>query len=378
MRIGFDISPLAPPRTGVGAYCYFLLKALLQIPGDQRFSCLSMGLNPVSVGSEFSKVSYSRHLRVPTRAAYAIWDRIAFPRVDRLLGGVDVYHATNFYLPPTATARRVVTIHDLGFLVHPEWSSPKIVGPYSRGIRRFVGEADAVLVYSESTKLDVLRLLGADPAKIHVAPLGVDPMFRAIPRDEARAAVNQKYGIESPFILFVSTIEPRKNVLGAIRAFERIAAEFDHRLVLVGATGWNSEEVFTAIRNSRYAARIVTTGYLNENTDLPLMYSAADAFLFPSHYEGFGLPVLEAFACACPVVTSNAASLPEVAGEAALMSAPSDIDGIAENLRKVLGDETVRTSLISKGLNRSQMFTWQQCAQTTLAAYRSVFDARTA
>jgi glycosyltransferase involved in cell wall biosynthesis len=177
-------------------------------------------------------------------------------------------------------------------------------------------------------------------------------------------------------VLFVSTIEPRKNVVGAIEAFEQIAGEFNHRLVLVGATGWNSEEVFTAIRSSRFADRIMTPGYLNEHADLPFLYGAADAFLFPSHYEGFGLPVLEAFACGCPVVTSNAASLPEVAGDAALMCDPTDADGIAENLRKVLGDGSVKASLVAKGLDRSKAFTWRQCAETTLATYRSVLDAR--
>ena len=376
MRIGFDISPLTPNRTGVGTYCYFLLRALLANHGQHSFFGYSTGSNPVVPGPSLASLAGHRHWRVPTRVAYKLWDVTGHPKVDSAFGGLDVFHATNFFLPPVTQAARVVTIHDLGFLVNPSWSSPKIVGPYSKGIERFVREADAILVYSESTRNDLVRLAGAVPEKIHLAPLGVDARFRPMSGDLARKRVTERYGLAFPYLFFVSTIEPRKNIEGMIRAYAKAAKHIPHRLVLAGGMGWQPTSVEAIARDAGVADRVVTLGYVKNDEDLPALYSAADVFLFPSHYEGFGLPILEAFACGCPVVTSNRASLPEVAGDAALMSDSEDLDEIAKNIIRIIGDDHLREGLIHRGRERARTFTWQRCAAQTMQTYEAVAHAR--
>lgn len=373
MRVGIDISPITATRTGVGNYCYYLLKSMAALAPEIQFAGFSSGSARVQLGPLKDRVTH-RHIPLPTRALYALWAALGSPKVDTFLGGVDVYHATNYVLAPTKRARRVVTIHDLSFLIVPELCSPKIRRIFARGIRGFAHEADAILVYSQSTKNDLVRLLDADPATITVAPIAVDEQFGPIPREQAVAQLAQLYDLRPPFILFVGTLEPRKNVPTVLRAFARLAKEIPHQLVLVGGVGWNAEPIFKTIEELNLNSRVTHVGFVPTYEHLPLFYSAADAFVFPSHYEGFGLPVLEAMACGCPVVTANNSSLPEVAGDAALYAAADDVDGLAQAIRKVLTDLSLSQRLRTRGIDRARTFSWRRCAETTLALYRSLSD----
>ncbi len=371
MRIGLDISPITPTRSGVGTYCYYLLKHLLALAPDCEFRGFSSGRSQVELGTLRGSVPH-RHVSVPTRLLYKAWPVLKWPKVDTLLGGVDVYHATNFFLPPTKSAPRIVSIYDLSFMAVPELCSPKIVWPFSRGVRRFVAEADAVLTCSEATKADIVTRLGIDPAKITVALGAVEEGFAPIDVDVAKARITRDYGIEGPFLLFVGTLEPRKNLPGLLRAFAKVAHEIPHKLVLVGGMGWNTEEIFDTLDTINLGDRIVCAGYLASHAELPTWYSAADAFVFPSFYEGFGLPVLEALTCGCPVITSDNSSLPEVVGEAALQVNPRDEDGLAEQIRRVALDAELRKRLAAQGIVQAQRFSWRDCAQATLAVYRRI------
>ncbi len=369
MRVGIDVSPLTLARTGVGQYTHALLRQLLRLGDGTEFRGLSSGLGAMDAAA-LEGLAAHRHVRVPTRALYQAWSCLRWPKADRLIGGVDVYHATNYFLPPTSTARRVVTIYDLAFLRVPALCSPKIVGPFSRGVRRFAREADAILVCSEATRRDVVELLEVPEQKTAVAHGAVDEDFVPVPRDEAARILAGRYGIETPFLLFVSTIEPRKNVPGLLRAFARVSDEFPHQLVLIGGTGWNSEDVDPLIAELGIASRVRRMGYLPNRRDLPLFYSAADCFVFPSFYEGFGLPVLEAMTCGCPVVTSKRSSLPEVAGDAAAYADPEDVESIAGAVRAVLADASRRDAMRVQGLSQAQRFSWEHCARVTMEMYR--------
>jgi len=301
---------------------------------------------------------------------YQIWRALGAPKVDTFLGGVDVYHATNFFLPPTKTARRVVSIYDLSFLAVPALCSPKIVGPFSRGIRRFATEAGAVMACSEATKADIVARLGVDPAKVTVAPGAVDETFVPMEREAARRHVATHYGIVGPFLLFVGTLEPRKNVPGLLRAFARLAPSIPHTLVLVGPVGWNAEPIFETLGSLRLGDRVKRIGYVASHAELPAFYGAADAFVFPTFYEGFGLPLVEALMCGCPVVTSDNSSVPEATGGAAVYADPSDPEDMAAGMQRVLEDTALRASLIARGRAHAQQFSWAACAQTTLGVYR--------
>jgi glycosyltransferase involved in cell wall biosynthesis len=370
MRVGFDIGPITAQRTGVGNYCYSLLRHILGLPEAPEVVGFASGRRAPALGPLEERVKY-RYLPVPTRALYESWAWLGRPRVDRFLGGVSVYHATNYYLPPVASARRVVTIHDLSFLVLPELASPKIVGPYSRRIRRFAGEADAILAYSESTKADIVEHLDVPPEKIAVAPLAVDEDFAPVPREEARRRLEARYGIDGPFLLFVSTLEPRKNVPTLLRAFARVAKAIPHRLVLVGPEGWNTEQIYETMERHHLSMRVVRPGFVPRGM-LSSFYCAADAFVFPTLYEGFGLPLLEALACGCPVITSNNSSVPEVTGDAALRCEATDDEAIAEDILRVLGNAALREELARRGREQAGRFSWRSCAETTVGVYRSL------
>jgi glycosyltransferase involved in cell wall biosynthesis len=371
MRVGFDIGPITATRTGVGNYCYYLLKHLLEsAKGDEQMVGFATGRERPVLQELEGQLKY-RYMPLPTRVMYRSWTWFNRPRVDRALGGVDVYHATNYFLPPTQRARRVVTIHDLAFMVAPELASPKIVGPYSGLMRKFANEADAIMAYSESTKADIVHYLGAPPEKIAVAPMAVDEDFVAMPRDEAERWLREKYRVETPFLLFVSTLEPRKNVPTLLRAFARVAREIPHKLVLVGSVGWNSEDIFHTMRKLKITERVVRPGFVPHH-ELPAFYCAADAFLFPTLYEGFGLPLLEALTCGCPVITSNNSSVPEVTGDAALCSDANDDENIAADIRRVLGNPQLRAEMARRGHEHAKKFSWEACAKGTLDVYRKL------
>ena len=384
MRIGIDVSPLTRTRTGVGNYTYYLLKHLPLAQRYQGLDCtfhaFSSGMKRVDLGwtarpgghEEEEGIESHYSLRMPTRLLYSIWATFGRPRVDRLLGGVDVYHATNYFLPPVKSARRVVTFYDLAFLKVPELCSPKVVGPFSKGVPRFARAADAILTCSESTKWDIVDLIGVAPEKVTVAYGAVDEDLVPVPRPEAVDGLAQRYGVRAPFILFVSTLEPRKNVEGLLRAFAMAAKDVPHSLVLIGRAGWKADGLDRLIAELRLADRVQRMGYLRSRDDLAAFYSAADIFVFPSFYEGFGLPVLEAMTCGCPVIASNRASLPEVGGDAAQYVDPDDTEGLAATIRMVLLNEGLAAAMSEKGLEQARRFSWGACARKTFGVYRSL------
>ncbi len=370
MRVGIDVGPLTPQRTGVGNYCFYLLKHLLQARPQPHLLGYAACRHHPDLGELAGKLAV-KHRRIPTRAMYKIWDTIGRPRVDRSLGGVDVFHATNYFLPPTQNAMRVLTIHDLAFLIEPAWCSPRIVGPFSRAIKRHAPQADAIMVYSESTKSDIVRLLDVAPERIHVAPMAVDEQFQPMPRDEAEAYLTSTYGISPPFLLFVSTLEPRKNVSTLLRAFKRLAKKIPHTLVMIGSIGWNARETQKVLAEVDLGERLIRPGFV-PHMKLPAFYCAADAFVFPTHYEGFGLPLLEALVCGCPVVTADNSSIPEVTGGAALMSHALDMDAFCQNVLRIVEDAELRESLRSRGLEHAKRFSWRACADKTLDVYEAL------
>ena len=338
---------------------------------DCEFVGFASGLRPLELGDLTGTLAY-RAVPVPTRALYRIWSLLGAPKVDALLGGADVYHATNYFLPPTRSARRVVTIYDLSFLSMPEHSSPKITHVFAKGVRRFAQQADAVLTCSQATKSDVVRLLDVSADRVAVAYGAVDEACVALERDAASERVAERFGVRRPFILFVSTIEPRKNVPALLRAFGRLAREIPHDLVLAGPKGWQAEAIFREIDALHLEDRVILTGFITDRADLAALYSAADLFAFPSLYEGFGLPVLEAMTCGCPVVTADNSSLPEVAGEAALLVDARDVPAIASAMRRVLEDDALRQAMVARGFAQATRFSWEACARRTLEVYKDL------
>ena len=371
MRIGLDIGPVVRPRTGVGHYCSCLLRRLIAQAPDASFAGFSSGLGrPLTEG--LSDRMTRLHLRVPTRALYAVWSAAGRPRMDALLGGCDVFHATNYFLPPCRKARRVLSIYDLAFLVAPELASPRIVGPFSRTVPRFAQEADAVVTCSEAAKRDIVALLGVAPEKVAVAPGAADERFTPGDPDAARRRVEELTGVEGPYFLFVGTLEPRKNVPGLIRAFSQAAGNLPHSLLLVGQPGWGRDAVDRAVHEANMGARICRVGYVPGIDALRDCYQGAEALVFPSFYEGFGLPVIEAMACGCPVIAADNSSLPEAGGDAAVYCEANDTEGLAAAMVRVAEDARFRDGMVRRGIEQAERFSWEASAQAVLSIYRRI------
>lgn len=305
------------------------------------------------------------HLPLPRLALYETWHALRWPPVERATGPVDVVHATAIAVPPTK-APLVMTIHDLAFLADPTQPTRHGLRFFTRGTDLARRHADLVLVPSEATA-DECRAHGFDDGKIRLVPWGVDT---AVVTEEQIAAARRERGLERPYVLFVGTMEPRKNLRGLVEAMALLAGrEID--LVLVGPEGWNEDVASLLGRLAGTGVGVHALGFLAPDA-LPPLFGGCAAFCFPSLREGFGMPVLEAMAHGAPVVTSTGTATAEVAGDDALLVDPEDHEAIAKALARILDDPALADDLRARGRARAAGFTWERTAALTAAAYAEV------
>jgi len=292
---------------------------------------------------------------------------LSWPRHETVFGAADVHHGTNFLAPPSRRARIVITVHDLAFVRFAK--EIPVPHRYARYIRDSVERADRIIAVSETTRRDVCELFGTDPDRVIVVPEGAPVSFEAI-SDQAFAALRRGWGLPERYFLFVGTLEPRKNLPRLVRAFGRAASRIDTPvgLLLAGRPGWAMEELEGEIR--RCPAPVAAPGYIPVSVRNAAL-SGAIALAMPSLWEGFGLPVLEAFSAGTPVIASDAGALPEVAGNAALFVDPEDEEGLADALVRLATDGEVATNLVRRGTERVAEFTWERTARETLEVYRN-------
>ena len=317
-----------------------------------------------AVGLETMPVRYAN---LPRPALYESWNRLHSPLAEAILPASDLVHATTWAVPPTRKPL-VVTVHDLAFLRKPEHFTKRGNSYFRKSLQRTIKEAQAVIVPSQATADDCYEA-GIDSERVHVIPHGVSVQeVTASQIDLFRTA----YGLSRPYVLWTGTREPRKNLPGLLHAFSRIAGEFPQLdLVLVGPSGWGDDAVERQLIQAIGTSRVHVLGHLAQDT-LQQAYAGARAFVFPSYWEGFGLPVLEAMAHSVPVVTSLGTSTAEVAGDCGILVEPSDPDQIAAGLRRVLGREHDHFALA--GYERAQAMTWKACAKAHLRVYQQVME----
>jgi glycosyltransferase involved in cell wall biosynthesis len=302
------------------------------------------------------------------RTLYPAWNTVGRPALPSSLSSADVVHAASgVAVPPVRREQRlVVTIHDLAFLRFPEHFPLRWRLLYRLGLRAALRRADAILVPSRSTGEDVLRHDPVDPARVHVTPLA--PALDSGTHDPG--PVVARLGIAPPYVLFVGTLEPRKNVVSLVRAYRRAAAGgLEHSLVLAGAPGWGADALERELALDAPGG-IVRVGFVPAG-ELDAVYRGASMFVYPSVYEGFGLPVVEAMARGVPTITSNTSSLPEVVGDAAITVDPASVDALADAIRTVASEAAAAARLADAGRRRAASFTWDETARLTLDAYRS-------
>ena len=267
----------------------------------------------------------------------------------------------------------VVTIHDLSFLRVPQCADPGLRQYLTERTPPSVARARRVLADSQNTRRDLIELLDVTPEKVSVVYAGVEPRFRPVRDLERLEQVRQRYHLPELFVLFVGTIEPRKNLGRLLSAYAQMRRQtgLPHQLVLSGSNGWLYEEIYDKVSRDGLQEDVVFPGFVADE-DLPALYTLADLFVFPSLYEGFGLPPLEAMSCGTPVVASNNSSLPEVLGSAALFVDAEDVEGLADAMARVLGDAMVRTRLADLGRAQAARFTWEDAARQLVKAYEAV------
>ncbi len=384
MRIGIDYTAAVRQGAGIGRYCRELVKALARQKDDHEYVLLVAGrLRDQEMAALRAELGDSPrfHLRplwLSERWLSRLWHRLQVPwPVEAAAGRLDLFHSPDFTLPPVWHAKTILTVHDLSFLRVPQYAEPSLRAYLEQAVSRSVRRADLVLADSQNTKEDVVELLRVPAERVWVVPAGVEPRFRRVTDDAELARVRQAYGLTRPFILSVGTLQPRKNFTGLIESYHLLRAQHHvlHQLVIVGGKGWLYEPILRRAAELGLQTEVRFLGFAAD-ADLPALYSLADAFAWPSFYEGFGIPVLEAMACGTPVVASNVSSLPEVMGDAGLMVSPGDQEALADALWRLLTDAELRADLIARGHAQAARFTWERAAKLLLRAYRQAAATR--
>ncbi len=371
MRIAINALACRGSLTGTGRYIRNLVSWLAKVDAKNQY-ILYVARDDMSrfsgLGDNFQLVP-----TVAVRPVRILWEQTELPR-DLKRRGVDVFHGPAFIVPLSRTCRQVVTIHDMTFFLLPQCHLFTKKHYFQRLIPQCVKRANQVIAVSESTKKDILKILGSEYSKkIKVIYHGKEERFCPDTAGAASYDLRTKYGFSGRIILFVGLIEPRKNLERLIRAYAKLRSFHQTScLVIAGSQGWGHDAVLRAASESGVRDRIFFPGYIPER-ELPSLYNLADVFVYPSLYEGFGLPVLEAMACGAPIVASGVSSMPEISGDAALLIDPLDVDSIAQGIERVLMDRERRERMKEEGPKRSQAFTWERTARETLATYEEAF-----
>lgn len=368
MRVCIDIQAAITQRAGVGRYTKLLVDHLVTCRGEDELALFYFDFQRKGMPFPVDGATWRACRWMPGRLAQQAWKRCSAPPFDWFAGGADVFHFPNFIRPPLARGASVVTIHDVAFLRYPETIESRNLAYLTSRIADTVARADAIITVSRFTAREVQELLHVPEERLFPVPSGLDPAMRRPSPEEIRAA-RHRFRLDRPYLLFVGTLEPRKNIPLLVDLFERLPG-FDGDLVIAGRRGWKYEPILQRIQASPRRDRIRVLEDTSE-ADLPALYGGAELFVLPSLYEGFGFPPLESMACGTPAVVSSGGSLPEVCGESAVVVADFDPERWAHEVRVLLEAPSRRDALRQRGLAHAARFAWSETARRTWEVYRA-------
>ncbi|MBK8988591.1 MAG: glycosyltransferase family 4 protein [Chloroflexi bacterium] len=382
MRIGIDVTSALTQGGGIGRYTRELVRALVALDGRSTYHLFAARqTGPTAVPHPLPTGPHIRRHTAPLTEPwlYRLWYRLRIPApVQWVTGPLDLFHSPDFVLPPVSGGiPTLLTVHDLSFVHYPEVYPAVLVNYLNRVVPWSIGRASHILADSAATKADLIAVWQVPEAKITVLYSGVHEQFQPVTEQEVLTAVTAHYQLDdAPYFLTVGTVQPRKNYQMLIRAFAPVAAEWPHNLVIAGGKGWLYDDMLAEVARQGLNGRVRFTGFVADE-DLPALYSGATLFLFPSLYEGFGLPLLEAMQCGVPVVTSDASSLPEVVGgkgngETAVLLSPHDSSAWTQAMQTLLADPARRARLVAAGYRQARQFTWRKAAAQLLNLYQSL------
>ena len=366
MRIGVMLRSLGEPG-GIGMYTTSILQALFH--ADQRNHYVLIYKLPQHLGRFSSFPNVTEHVVSAPNKLW--WDQIAVPRFAKA-HGLHVIYNPKLSVPLLTRCKTVLVMHGADQFAAPHTFKWQDRIYFTIANRLYCKRASAIIAMTHTGAKDIVRYMGADPEKIHVIPESYNELCRVVSKEEAEE-VRAEYSLPERFILFVGGIEPKKNVKSLLKAFAAVKADIPHKLVLVGFDRWKMSNQLGIMDQLGIREDVVFTGFVPDEV-VPAIYNLADLFVFPSLYEGFGMPVLEAMACGCPVITTTTGCSPEVAGDAAVLVDPLRSDKIADWIQRVLGEEMLREELIEKGLKRAKDFSWEKCAKETVSLFESLDD----
>lgn len=372
MKIGLDISVLHGEKTGIGFYVHDLISKLIESNRKNEFLLFGVvsfkEFNFLKRYQKYPNVRF-RIIKIPTRTLgrfFLYWQKIGWPKIEMLTKDIDIFHSFNWYLPPQKKGKVVATIFDLTPIIYPELHKENTIQLERLRLKRVIKFADLVITISEHTKKDFLKL--SPHKKIEVIYPAVSKEFSPKKNSQDKKIL-EKYNLKDGYILSVATLEPRKNVELLIKAY--LKSGLPQSLVLVGGKGWKNEKLLKLVK--KFPNRIKITGYILDN-ERPAFYRQALFLVYPSLYEGFGIPVLEAMSCGTPVITSNNSSLPEVGGDAVLYIDAKNIDQLAEKLRAVASNQKLRRDLKRKSIIQSKKFSWDRSVKKLLSVYSELLE----
>ncbi|MBM3700772.1 MAG: glycosyltransferase family 4 protein [Actinobacteria bacterium] len=402
MRIGIDISTVLNHGSDIGAgrYIFNLLKNLFAIDYEDTFVLTGRYIsddylplveelkNIYAASAEQEqdrKTKLEFKLFKTTQKKLDAWNRLRLPAIETLGFAADILHCPDFMICPTFNKKIILTINDLAFIRFTHFNFDWFIKKYTKEVKRNSEAAKRIIAISQSTKNDIVKFFNTDPEKIDVTHLAADASFRKLSPDQYDRSILEKYKIKGSYILSVGTIEPRKNYVTLIRAFNLLKSGSDRgpshfkgtvpKLVIVGRTGWKSEAAYTEYENSIYKKDIIFVGRSTDD-ELVHLYNMAELFVYPSKFEGFGLPVVEAMQCGLAVCASSSSSIPELMDYKNTLFNPADEEDIAAKIMMVLGNENLRSELGAKSLENAKRFSWRKTAAQTLDIYRKVYDLK--
>ena len=371
MRIAIDALLLKNRFSGVEVYIYNFIKEIQRLDSlNTYFIFVNDKLNPDKDLLTKDNFIFRAIRNTSWPLGRALYEQTVLPReLTRLK--IDVFHSPGFILPLKCPAKSVITVHDLIFKICPETVLLHKRLYYNLFVRKSLNKASQIIAVSNNTKQDLIRLFGIPEEKIKVICYGLDNYYRPLDKDLARNKIYEIYGLKDDFLLYTGRIEPRKNLGRLIKAYCRMKKEdnIKHKLVIAGSPGWLHRETLDLARRPEFKNEIFFLGHVSSE-QLLYLYNASSLFVYPSLYEGFGLPVIEAMACAVPVITSDNSSLKEIAGDNALLVDPYDVKELIGAMRLLLKHDSSRNNLIDRGLVKIREFSWEKAAQETIALYK--------
>ncbi|MCL5409763.1 MAG: glycosyltransferase family 4 protein [Patescibacteria group bacterium] len=368
-KIGLDITVLNDAeKTGIGVYTQELLTSLIRQNDYDEFTLFGFTTMSSYKSVKKSKIAQFPNVRLKLiklpaklfRASFLLWQFLNWPSINNVIRDLDIFHSFNYYLPPQTRGKNIATVFDTTPISHPEWHQDRTVQLDNIRLKRIKENADLVIAISENTKRDFLEY--SPNSRVEV----IYPATKAYKQVVTKNELMRKFHIKGEYLLSVSTLEPRKNLLRLVKAFLQIST--DKTLVLVGASGWNNNELMKLVRQN--SKKITLLGYVTDG-DLAGLYKYALCLVYPSLYEGFGIPVLEAMSFGTPVITSKTSSLPEVGGNAVLYIDPLDIKDLQNKIYSVLLQKQLRKDLSARGLVRARKFSWDKSAKKLNSIYQS-------